>query len=84
MVWLSEWDAVRFVGRSRRTLRDWRSRGIVQCGKRGKHWVYEKDSLRVASRVTRERRVSMLKKGEQPKRAWPHWDSDPLVDPTLF
>lgn len=84
MVWLDEWDAVRFVGRSHRTLRDWRARGLVKHGKRGKRWVYDKDSLRSAARLARARQVSQLKRGEQPKKAWPHWDSDPRVDPVLF
>lgn len=60
-VWLDEWDAQRYVGRSDRTLRRWRNDGLVRVGKRQGKWVYEKASLKIArkeaDRRYRERRI---------------------------
>ncbi|WP_442972480.1 helix-turn-helix domain-containing protein [Rhodococcus sp. BH5] len=57
MVWLDEWDAQRFIKRSPRTLRRWRTNKQVRAVNRGGKWFYDKDSLRQARKdaVVRQR-----------------------------
>lgn len=45
-IWLTEWEAAEYVGRSRLTIRDWRVRGHVQARKRKQTWEFDRDSLR--------------------------------------
>lgn len=38
--WMHEADAAVFIGRSRRSLRNWRSNGLIPARRRGGQWVY--------------------------------------------
>lgn len=38
--WMGEVEAARFIGRSRRSLRNWRSNGLIPARRRGGEWVY--------------------------------------------
>lgn len=38
--WMGEVEAARFIGRSRRSLRNWRSNGLIPARCRGGEWVY--------------------------------------------
>lgn len=38
--WMGEADAAVFIGRSRRSLRNWRSNGLIPARRRGGEWVY--------------------------------------------
>lgn len=38
--WMNEPDAAVYIGRSRRSLRNWRSNGLIPARRRGGEWVY--------------------------------------------
>lgn len=38
--WMNEPDAAVFIGRSRRSLRNWRANGLIPARRRGGVWVY--------------------------------------------
>jgi hypothetical protein len=58
-LWLIEPDASRFIGRSGRTIRNWRRMGLVECKKYRGNWAYEKDSLRWARDESRRRMMAL-------------------------
>ncbi|QGH75825.1 helix-turn-helix DNA binding protein [Gordonia phage Syleon] len=47
-MWLDEDSAVKYVGRSRRTLRWWYQMGLVQRRKHKGYWQYESETLAAA------------------------------------
>ncbi|MFC9761670.1 hypothetical protein [Rhodococcus jostii] len=48
MPWLNEFEAIRYVARTDRTLRNWRTKGWVTAIKRDSGWWYDRESLRRA------------------------------------
>ena len=48
VVWLNEYEAAKYVNRSRFTLRDWRLKGLVIAKRKGELWWFDQDSLRKA------------------------------------
>ncbi|MDV7089486.1 helix-turn-helix domain-containing protein [Rhodococcus opacus] len=46
--WVTEDEAQRITGRKPRTLRRWRSQGLVEARPLGRSWVYRQKSLGIA------------------------------------
>lgn len=54
--WLGEVEAARFIGRSRRSLRNWRAANLIPARRRGGQWVYLPADL-TAARDTADQRM---------------------------
>lgn len=64
--WIDTETAVRYTGRSERTLQRWRIRGLVKAGKRHGQRVYARRSLEVAMLVADKRQATSRFDGSKP------------------
>lgn len=64
--WMGEADAAVFIGRSRRSLRNWRSNGLIPARRRGGLWVYLPADLTAAKGKADQRMRQGLSTASKP------------------
>lgn len=85
VIWLNEFEAAKYVNRSRYTLRDWRISGIVIAKRRGELWWFDRQSLEHAlatmrRNYTHRRIVPGTGRGRfRPVGLIPLWEDDGAV-----